>query len=153
MAKKPRTNATNDQGNNIDSESWSYISGLATRRRAQKVKLTDLIENRKSLEEQLKEEGPKHTKKRLELSADYVDVLERIDLARAKLKELADKLEKAIDDANQGKLPGMADDGEDAPKTDSDLYNRASGRDGGEPETAGRIGTRNGEHATAETGA
>ena len=61
--------------------------------------------------------------------------------------------EKAIDDANQGKLPGMADDGEDAPKTDSDLYNRASGRDGGEPETAGRIGTRNGEHATAETGA
>lgn len=152
MAKKPRTNATNDQGNNIDSESWSYISGLATRRRAQKVKLTDLIENRKSLEAQLKEEGPKHTKKRLELSADYVDVLERIDLARAKLKELEDKLEKAIDDANQGKLPGMADeDPETKPVTGSELYDGKRPDDG--PETAGRIGTRNGEHATAETGA
>lgn len=152
MAKKPRTNATNDQGNNIDSESWSYISGLATRRRAQKVKLTDLIDNRKSLEEQLREEGPKHTKKRLELSADYVDVLERIDLARAKLKELADKLEKAIDDANQGKLPGMADeDPETKPATGSELYDGKRPDDG--PATAGRIGTRNGEHAAAEAGA
>ena len=147
MAKKPRTNATNDQGNNIDSESWSYISGLATRRRAQKVKLTDLIENRKSLEEQLKEEGPKHTKKRLELSADYVDVLERIDLARAKLKELADKLEKAIDDANQGKLPGMADDDpETKPSTGSELY------DGKTPDERS-VGTRNGQREAAEAGA
>ena len=153
MAKKNSKTATDTQGQNIDAESWSYISSLATKRRAAKVKLTDLIESRKSLEEQLKEEGPRHTKKRMELSTDYVDVLEKIDLARAKCRELADKLDKAIDDANQGKLPGMADDGEDAPKTDSDLYNRASGRDGGEPETAGRIGTRNGEHATAETGA
>lgn len=147
MAKKPGKTATDDKGQHIDAESWAYISTLATKRRAAKVKLTDLIESRKSLEEQLKEEGPRHTKKRMELSTDYVDVLEKIDLARAKCRELADKLDKAIDDANQGKLPGMADeDPETKPDTGSELY------DGQKPGERA-VGTRNGQHEPAAAGA
>ena len=150
MAKKTGPSAKAEKtGDNIDADSWQYISGLATKRRAAKVKLTDLVESRKSLEEQLKEEGPRHTKKRMELSTDYVDVLEKIDLARAKLRELADKLDKAIDDANQGKLPGMADeDPETKPATGSELYDgkRADDEGKGDDRPVGRIGR---EPATA----
>lgn len=93
----------------LTPEAWSYIRDLAVKRSARKVKLQDLIADRKRLED-----------------------------------ELADKLETAINDTVQGKLPGMQDDSEDKPETGSELY------DGKRPD-AQPVGKRNGQHAPAET--
>lgn len=128
----------------LTPEAWSYIRDLAVKRSARKVKLQDLIADRKRLEDELRECGPKRTRKREELSADYVDVLEQIEACRSKLHELADKLETAINDTVQGKLPGMQDDSEDKPETGSELY------DGKKPDPQ-PVGKRNGQHTPAET--
>lgn len=107
----------------ISAEAWEYIARISVKRVALKAKLADKVTTRDALKEELKAEGPKRTKKRLDLSADLVDTLEQIDAARVKMHEFSDQLDKGIQDAIQGKLPGMND--EKPEKPEAELYDDA----------------------------
>ncbi|MFN7019856.1 MAG: hypothetical protein ACK4WH_00835 [Phycisphaerales bacterium] len=69
-----------------------------------KSQLTDLIALRKELEERIDALGPTKTADRLDADHELVQCLRDIEYQRARCKQLADRLEKIIEDADQGKF-------------------------------------------------
>jgi hypothetical protein len=130
----------------IDMQSWAHISDLALRHKAIKVRIGDLNTKRLDLAKQIEEEGHRKTAKRDRLCADHYDTVEQWEAAKGRRKVLADKLEKAIDDVNQGKIAGVLDEPEEKPakkkaaKDDAKQGDMFEGSENGQAEAAGAVG-------------
>lgn len=74
-----------------------------------KSRLADLIKERNSLQAEIRRMGKAPTPERLKLDHELVEALDAIEFQRARSLQLADRVEKTIDDADQGKFD-FADD-------------------------------------------
>lgn len=87
-----------------NKKAWNYIISHAQARSAAKSRETELVATRKDLENQLDALGPGNTTDHLRVSRDYVLTLRSIEYERARIKTLADDMERAINSSLQGKF-------------------------------------------------
>lgn len=88
----------------VNEKAWEALVALANARTTCKSRESELVQNRKDLENQLDNLGAGDTEKHLRVSRDYVVTLRQIEFERDRLKTLADQMEKTISDAIQGKF-------------------------------------------------
>lgn len=75
---------------------WNTIVAITESRNATTLREKDLVTTRKELEGQIEEMGPGDTEEHLRVSRDYVRTIWEIDLMRARIKTLADKIGSVI---------------------------------------------------------
>lgn len=75
---------------------WTTIVAITESRNSTTLREKDLVTTRKELEGQIEEMGPGDTEEHLRVSRDYVRTIWEIDLMRARIKTLADKIGTVI---------------------------------------------------------
>lgn len=137
--KKPRLRlaATADGGNPFDAPAgspgqehdpnaipsvptWKRLIYFRSERIKSKLEESNLVKERKRLEEEITELGTKNTSARLQKCGEHYDVEKAIEKARINLRWFADQADTVIGDAMQGK---MIED-EARPKPPSEIYEK-----------------------------
>lgn len=102
---------------------------LRAKRVQAKKELDERVKERKSLEEQLNDLGKADSPEKRELATEYWETIRAIDLCRADIQSLAEKIDKTIEDGDQLELiPGAYDDDLDDPPADDRPRPKAGGR-------------------------
>lgn len=113
-----------------EQQAWSALKKVALARASAKSREVELVATRKDLENRLDELGAGSSEKHMRISREYVITIRSIDFERDRIKTLADKLEKIVSEAIQGKFDFAADVDEDEmvkrPK-EADLFHRDVG--------------------------
>ena len=142
--------------NPFSVEACSRLLRLAEKRQAAQASLGELINQRKSLEEQIGEE-PECNQKRMELADDLVTTNKKIERCRADLKWYGDQLALTTIKANQGVLfrdvDPEPDNDADAPlfQEGADAAGKGDGEEGDGEEGKSDDKPRRGRRAAAAT--
>lgn len=119
---EPATSKTPDL-NVQQAKAWSGLCRIKVARANAKTREAELIATRRDLNNQLNALGAGSTMQHLKVSREFVICERSIDAVRATIKTLADRMERLIDDAMQGKL-----NDDDLP-SDAELFARPSEED------------------------
>jgi hypothetical protein len=114
------------------AKAWDALCRIKVARTNAKNRVAELIAQRRDLDSQLNALGAGSTSQHLSVSREYVICLRSIDAVRAAITTLADRMERVIDNAMQGRL---SDD--DVPPdtelffkpTEADLFHSAADDD------------------------